>query len=135
MISERIKSNRLIARFLRKPELFIPLTYHFHIFEKSGENRYVVFLYPREDTRNVKVEEYLQKFLLIHSISSSDITYLLDNDKGIIYKIHVSLSFKDSYVNIGVFSEKKGLFKSLPISEDHILSHIIDNLRYLSEEE
>ncbi|AWR96236.1 hypothetical protein DFR86_00865 [Acidianus sulfidivorans JP7] len=126
MIVERLEFNPIIYKIIKKPEIFIPLTYHFHIFEKINENQYVAFLYTREDVKNVKVEEYLQKFVLNFTVSPNEINYILDNEKGTKYTI--SINTTKQHIHITINSEKK---KS--IDETHLLDHILENLKYLEE--
>ncbi|BFH74242.1 hypothetical protein SJAV_21860 [Sulfurisphaera javensis] len=131
--SERIKFDHFLLKIIKRPELFVPLTYHFHLVEK-GE-RFISLLYPREDIKDVKIEEHLQKFILIYKMTPQEVTYVFDNEKGIKYTITITSNFiSDKYLTISIISEKKGFLKSLPISEEHILTHIIENVKYLVNE-
>ncbi|WP_221287776.1 hypothetical protein [Stygiolobus caldivivus] len=117
---------------LTKPEFFIPLTWHFHVFEKKSDNEYIVFLYPYETTENVKVGEQLQKYILTISSSSEGLKYIVEEQKGKVrYNFIISAISTGRNLNIMVGVEKKGIFSSVPVEPKHILEHISNNLKYL----
>ena len=76
-VNEHLPYSSNVYKLLSKAELFIPLTWLFHLFEKKSENEYIVFLYPFETVKNVKVGEELQKFDLIISTSSEELSIFL----------------------------------------------------------
>ena len=127
-VSEHLVPSPQQYKILSKPEFFIPLTWHFHLFEKKSETEYVAFLYPYETTENVKVGEVLQKYILHVSSSSDGINYSLEEQKGRI-KYSFIISMVNKSVNIMVGVEKKGFLTSIPIEPRHLLDHVITSLK------
>jgi len=134
-VNEHLPYSSNVYKLLSKAELFIPLTWLFHLFEKKSENEYIVFLYPFETVKNVKVGEELQKFDLTISTSREGIKYLLeDTMEKIKYAFILSSSVTSRTLNVMVGVEKKGLFTSIPIEPRHILEHLSYNLKFLRNE-
>jgi hypothetical protein len=132
--NETIKYKDYIHRLLGIPEFFIPLTGHFHIFQKKAEDNYVVFLYPYESTENVKIGESLIEFNLNFIKDIEGITYdLWDRKKKINYTFMIPSRPTANRIHIMVKAEKRGLFTQPPVDPQHILDHIVKNIRLLDE--
>ncbi len=129
--SEIIKYSDHVYKLLIRPELFIPLTWHFHIFQKRSDSEYVTFLFPYDNIENIKVSEALAQFKLTWSKSIDGVKYRLEDLKGkIIYTFQIPPKHA-SIISIMVGVEKKGLFTQIPVEPQHLLNHIIENVKLI----
>ncbi|WP_238026930.1 hypothetical protein [Metallosphaera javensis (ex Hofmann et al. 2022)] len=131
LVNERIQVDQSIRRFLMKPEFVVPLTFHFHLVKNDG--KLTALFYPSEKPQEFSIFEFHQKFLVNLNLSFNEYLYTFNNNKGIIYRIRFIGTSGFRNLDISVEVERNGPMKRLPITEDHLLQHVVANLRQVAD--
>ncbi len=133
LINEKVEVDQSIRKLLLKPEFVIPLTFHFRLVgSATAGNELEAMFYPSEKPANFSILEFHRKFQVKIILSFNEYLYVLDDRKGIRYKIRFMSTPSLRNLNISVEAERESAMKRFPISEDHLLQHIVVNLRRIS---
>lgn len=125
--------DQSIRKLLLKPEFVIPLTFHFRLVSSAtAGNELEALFYPSERPANFSILEFHRKFQVKITLLFNEYLYVLDDRKGIRYKIRFMGTSSLRDLNISVEAERDSTMKRLPISEDHLLRHIVSSLKRIS---
>lgn len=133
LINEKVEVDQSIRKLLLKPEFVMPLTFHFRLVSNAtvGSELEALF-YPSERPANFSILEFHRKFQVKMMLLFNEYLYVLDDRKGIRYKIRFMGTSSLRDLNISVEAERDSAMKRLPISEDHLLQHVVSSLRRIS---